>query len=606
MTELDKIRSEVAGYRYSDFLRQLPVIESLGIEARPLRVAVLRTYTIESIEPVLKLRLLLEGFATELFFGGFGQFVQEILDESSTLYEFQPDLVLVMTRLEDLMPDFVDSFVDRTADDWRDSAHAKAAELGDLVELLRSRQPAEVLVQNFSPPARPYWGLYDAQTSASQAALVSTLNQALVEKLEALPGAFVWDFDGFVRRTGYERLFDDKMWFVARAPYSQSMIPDLVGDLMPYVRSIFGPTKKCLVLDLDNTLWGGVIGEDGLEGIALGHEYPGSCFRDFQKELLKLHRRGLILAVNSKNNEADALEALERHPDMVLRPDHFAAMKINWQDKASNLRDLAATLNIGLDSMIMIDDNPVECEQIRQALPECDVVCLPNEPYLIPHIVSELPGVENIRLTDEDKQKGAMYRAQAARAEHAKSYADLDDFLASLDIQVEISGAEPFSVPRIAQLTQKTNQMNLTTRRYTEAEIIDTIDDPSRAAFSIAARDKFGDNGIIGVVILEFDGSDCRIDTFLLSCRVIGRKIEDAMMAFIADFAERRGAKRLIGEFFPTPKNAPAASMYDGMGFERLAETRFSADLSEHQFASPPFIALKTVEEEDRALSESA
>ena len=365
----------------------------------------------------------------------------------------------------------------------------------------------------------------------------------------------------------------------------------MIDDMMDYLLSVLGRMKKCIVLDLDNTLWGGIVGEDGFDGIKLGHEYPGNCYMDFQKGLLRLYNRGIILAINSKNNEEDALEIIDNHPYMALRKKHFAAMRINWQDKVSNLKSLAQDLNIGTESMIFIDDNPVECELLQQFVPECEVICLPvKKPYLIPDVLKKLPGVENIKLTAEDRKKGSMYRAQIARKESESSFVNLDDFLKSLEMEVTIEPATSFSVPRIAQLTQKTNQMNLTTRRYTEADIQSFMKFPDAHVFSVAAKDRFGDHGIIGVLILKIQDGECLIDTFLLSCRVISRNIENVMIAYLADFAEQYKQKALLGEYLPTAKNKPAADMYEKFHFQKTTDTLFRFNLNEKKPPYPSYI----------------
>jgi FkbH-like protein len=566
--------------------------ESASSKLAPLRVAVLRSYTIEPLEPVLKLRLILEGFRPTIWMGGYNQYVQEVVDPGSELHQFQPDLVLLMVRLEEVMPDFVDDFPSRTPSEWGDRITSSVRDIGALVAQMETSLAAQVIVQNMVLPRGGYFGVNDSQRPFGQSHLVHRFNEELSAELAERSSVFIWDFDRFVSGHGYDHLFDPKMWYVSRNPYRQSAYPSIADDLMRHVGSALGRIRKCIVLDLDNTLWGGVAGEDGIEGIRLGHSYPGNCYRDFQKELLKLSHRGILLAINSKNNEEDALRIIDDHPDMILRREHFAAMKINWRDKAANLRELAQELGIGIESFIVIDDNPAECDLIRRECPETDVILLPDKPYLLPDVPRRLQGVENIRLTPEDRGKGAMYRVRAERREHQERYSNLDDFLRSLEMEVGIEAAVPFTIPRIAQLTQKTNQMNMTTRRYTEAQIQAFVDDPARAVFSVSSRDRFGDDGIIGVIILMFDEGECRIDTFLLSCRVIGRGIEQLMLAFIADLCRDRGVRTLIGEFIATPRNKPAAGFFERMGFEKAAETLFLADLQSASVSSPSYIRL--------------
>jgi FkbH-like protein len=589
-----EVRRQMHQFRYSDFLRALPAAESLSRDARPLRVAVLRTYTVEPIEPILRLHLIVEGFTPEFWIGGYNQYIQEIVDPRSGLYSFKPDLVILFTRIEELLPDFLDEFPRHSASHWRNRIDAKAAEFGALAERLEGTMSAQLMVQNIVLPGDGYFGVHDRQQPEGQSQMVNQFNDGLASALAERRGAFVWDFEQLVRRQGYNNLFDPKGWYVSRSPWVQGAYPRITSDLMRYVRSALGIMRKCVVLDLDNTLWGGVVGEDGVEGVALGHSYPGNCYRDFQKELLKLYERGVLLAINSKNNPEDAYAVVDGHPDMVLRREHFAATRINWNNKAANLRELAAELNIGVDSFIFVDDNPAECALIGSEFPQCEVVQLPDKPYLLPEVARTLPGVENIRLTEEDRRKGEMYRAQAARTQLEASYENVEDFLRTLDIQVTIEPAGAFSIPRIAQLTQKTNQFNMTTRRYTEPQIQRFVSDPGCDVYSVATRDRFGDEGIVGVFILRHGDDAATIDTLLLSCRVIGRGIEEAVMTFVAGLSRRRGARRLIGEFLPTAKNSPASALYASMGFSHTGETTYEIDLDHVDWAFPDHLNVST------------
>ena len=599
--ELRRSIGELSRLSFNDCVRHLKSAEEAARAYTPLRVAVLRSYTAEPIEPVLKLHLMLEGFNPVLWFGGYNQFVQEVLDPSSPLYEFRPDLVLLLTRIEELVPDFVDDFGSRTGPEWETCVMAKAREYAALAHRTERALASPVIVQNMTLLRRPSLGIFDVRRTDGQRRLIATFNHALAAALADTPSSFMWDFDSFVHTAGSENLLDAKLWYISKNPFQQAAYTAIAADLMRYVRSILGRVTKCVVVDLDNTLWGGVAGEDGLEGVRLGHTYPGNCYRDFQRELLKLTERGILLAINSKNNEEDALRIIDDHPDMVLRRRHFAAMRINWRDKASNLRELAGELNIGLDSFVFVDDNPVECELIHRECPECEVVLLPDKPYLLPSIPSGLPRVENIRLTDEDRRKTDMYRAQADRKAHEEQSGDLNDFLRTLDIEVRIQQATRFSIPRIAQLTQKTNQMNMTTRRYTEAEVEALAAADDSVVFSVASRDRFGDEGIVGVVIVKFVAGSAVVDTFLLSCRVIGRGIEQAMLSFIADIARIRSAHRLVAEFFPTAKNRPAVGFYERAGLQKSTDNEFVGDLRSWSMGAPSHLRVSL--DESRAHS---
>jgi HAD superfamily phosphatase (TIGR01681 family) len=334
MKTLEQIRAELPQFSYSDYLRHLKLVEEACTAGKPLRVAVLRSYTVEAIEPVLRMRLLLDGFQPSIWIGGYNQYAQEILDAGSPLHELRPDLVLLLTRIEEVLPDFVEQFASQPSSDWEERVAAKVREFGSLIESIERAFPAQVVVQNMTLANGAYFGIHDPQRPDGQGYLVQKFNQGLAAVCAARKAAFLWDFDRLVRAKGYENLFDPKSWYVARSPYRQSAYPAMVEDLGRYLRSAAGRIRKCVVVDLDNTLWGGIAGEDGIEGIELGRDYPGNCYRDFQKELLKLYHRGILLAINSKNNESDAFEILDKHPDMVLRRKHFAACQVNWRDKA--------------------------------------------------------------------------------------------------------------------------------------------------------------------------------------------------------------------------------------------------------------------------------
>jgi FkbH-like protein len=357
-----------------------------------------------------------------------------------------------------------------------------------------------------------------------------------------------------------------------------------------------GRVAKALVVDLDNTLWGGVVGEDGLDGIQVGPEYPGAAYLALQRAIQALRHRGVLLAVASKNNPDEALDALDRHPGMLLRSGDFAALRINWNDKARSLREIAEELNIGVDSLAFLDDNPAEREQVRLELPEVTVVELPSDPMGYARALADCPVFERLSLTREDQQRGRLYEDQRQRADLQRASASLEDFLRSLEMEMSMGPVEPASVRRVAQLTQKTNQFNLTTRRYSEQEIDALASDPGARVYQVQVRDRFGDNGLVGVAITRRGADAWEIDTLLLSCRVIGRAVESAMLARLSDDARAAGATRLCGWFLPTAKNAPASDFYPSHGFSLLESsdgaTRWEAGLGADRPRCPEWIDL--------------
>ncbi len=376
------------------------------------------------------------------------------------------------------------------------------------------------------------------------------------------------DFSDFTTRYDADTLINWKYYLM-----SQSLLnPKLTHDFQAWWQRVEGEMalrrKKCLILDLDNTLWGGVLGEDGVNGIQLGGEYPGKAYSYWQRALLQLSRSGIILALCSKNNESDVQEAWDSNPHMVLKREHFSAMRINWQDKATNINELASELNIGLDSMVFIDDNPAERELVKQLLPQVEVPEFPTKPYqLMPFFKQLVDQYFRIyTVTKEDLTKTEQYRSNALRRAEQSRFADLDQFLYSLDMQLDIIPADEHNLPRIAQMTQKTNQFNLTTHRYSEADVQQRLDQGWHI-YCVRVSDRFGDSGITGAMFLQPEGEEeVKIDTLLLSCRILGKGIEDAFVKTVLNLMRLDGYRHLNADYIPTTKNGQTADFYDRLG----------------------------------------
>lgn len=376
------------------------------------------------------------------------------------------------------------------------------------------------------------------------------------------------DLSEFTSRYDASTLVNWKYYLMSQMMLNPKLADEFQTWFGRLVEEIALNRKKCLVLDLDNTLWGGVLGEDGVDGIKLGGDYPGKAFSYWQQSLLQLAHNGVILAVCSKNNENDVEEAWDKNPHMVLRREHFSALRINWRDKATNLRELAEELNIGLDSMVFLDDNPSERELIKQMLPEVTVPDFPDKPYQLMPFFKQL--VEKYfriyQVTEEDRAKTQQYRANAMRQAEMGRFADMESYLYSLDMLLEIIPADEHNIPRIAQMTQKTNQFNLTTCRYTEADVKQRLSDGWRI-YCMSVSDRFGDNGITGTIFLKpVDDTSVSIDTLLLSCRILGKGIEEAFFKTVLNLMRLDGYRRVTAEYLPTAKNGQTADFYDRMG----------------------------------------
>ena len=402
-------------------------------------------------------------------------------------------------------------------------------------------------------------------------AAVAEYNNALYAEEASHKNVKVIDITEFTRKFNAADLFDWKFYFMSQMGMNPKLNKEFKAWWKKKMNSISLKRKKCLVLDLDNTLWGGVLGEEGIEGIKIGGDYPGKAFLYWQEALLELSKSGVILTVCSKNNEQDVLDAWEKNPFIVLKKEHFAAYRINWTDKATNIKELAQELNIGLDSFVFVDDNPTERELIKQMLPMVEVPEFPAQPYELMPFFKQL--VEDYfkvySVTDEDKKKTEQYKQNAARAQAQNAFADFDSFLESLDIQITIEAANEFNIQRIAQMTQKTNQFNLTTHRYTDADVRGFVDEGWKV-WCISVADKFGDNGITGAIMVKPDGE---IDTFLLSCRILGKGIEIAFVKKILAMLAEGGMETLSTKYLPTAKNAQVKDFWEKAGFTCVAET---------------------------------
>ena len=483
----------------------------------------------------------------------YGQLSRELLDAASGLYAFGPEIAFLVAEAESL------------AHDPLDAAEALIA----LAHAFKTNAAGTLVVCTFL--AGPRWPLH--LLAGEQEIALKAANARLIEAFKDDPRVQVCDLDALASYFGTVNAVSPEMMAMARVPFSEGFLSLLARKLVSHLKVRAGLIRKCLVLDCDNTLWGGIIGEDGLDGITLGPDWPGREFVEFHLAILELYEQGVILAINSKNNEAEVLRVLREHPHSVLREEHFAAICANWEPKPENMKAIARQLNIGLDSLVFADDNPVERELIRQTLPEVAVIELPHNPALYARALRQTGYFAAASLTEEDKQRGRMYAAQRRRTELEKTALNLTDFLASLEMVCTIRPAQAQDIKRIAQMTQRTNQFNLTTRRYTEADIGRMLNDPGWSIVVLGLKDKFGDNGTVGLALVAHEAKGRRIDTFLMSCRVIGRQAEEALVDYICCRAVEAGAVQMLAEFIPTAKNAPAADFWDRMRFTRLGQS---------------------------------
>ncbi len=580
-----------AGFVTARFEKLRPALSLL-----PYRVALLRSFTVEPLVPMLRAGGFCAGMDLEVHLGEFNAYAQEMLDSASPLYALAADVAILAVQTRDVAPDLWRDFAGLTVEDRKAAALRVIRNYRDWVRKFREHSQAHLIIHSLEEPEAPTAGLLDAQSESSQPETIRHINGELRALAREYRGVYILDYDALVARHGRTRWHDHRKWLTMRMPIANQGLIELSEEWLRFLHPLTGKIAKALVVDLDNTLWGGVIGEDGMTGIQLGAEHPGAAYQELQRTILDLCQRGVILAVCSKNNPDDAKEALENHPEMVLKPSHFACMRVNWNDKAQNLREIAEELNIGVNALAFLDDNPVEREHVRAQLPEVHVIELPRDPGQYAHTLRQSPVFERLALTKEDLQRGQYYFAQRQRVELEQTCSSREDFYRYLQQEVEIAPVKAATVARVAQLTQKTNQFNLTTIRYSEQQITAMMNDPAWYVAGLRVTDRYGDNGLVGVAILEFKGDICDINELLMSCRVIGRTVETALLSHLAQVARSRGARCLQGRFIPTRKNAPAKDFYSSHGFARIAQTEteslWELDLSKPGPARPEWIRL--------------
>jgi FkbH-like protein len=498
----------------------------------------------------------------------YGKAVQDALDPESDLRRAKPDFLIVACDRRGLGLDRLRASAEE-AHRWVDSAFATIRAIADG---LRPSVKRAVLVQTIVPPADALFGSFDVASISSPYAQALALNAKLVA-WAAESGVVLLDVARLASSIGLERWDDPQQWHASKLPFSFDAVPLYADFVARTLAALAGKARKCLVLDLDNTLWGGVIGDDGVGGIVLGQGTArGEAFLAIQRMALDLRDRGVILAVCSKNEPDAARIPFREHSEMVLKEEHIATFQANWVDKAANLRAIAQALNIGLDALVFLDDNPAERAQVRQELPMVAVPELPASPALYPATLLAAGYFDATSFGDEDRTRAENYRADAGRALLEAGASNMSEYLTSLNMVCTIRPFDKEGRARTAQLINKSNQFNLTTRRYTEQEVAALEADGGTHTMQVQLVDRFGNNGMISVVIARKAPKVWTIDTWLMSCRVLGRRVEEAVLVSLAAAARKAGAKTLAGHYIPSAKNRMVADHYGKLGFRKVAE----------------------------------
>ena len=511
-----------------------------------------------------------KGYNIDVFEAEYNQVERQFLDPTSDLYQFDADFIVVFQSTHKLGEYHSALPMEQQANLAEERLQFVSGICSNPV--LASKK---IIYFNYPEIEDTVFGSYANKVDSSFTFQVRKLNYELMLLSQQFPNLFICDIAGLQSKLGRDQMFAPNVYTSTEMILSIDALPYVASRVMDIVCAIKGQFKKCLILDLDNTLWGGVIGDDGLEGIQLGHGLGiGKAFTEFQMWVKKLKQRGIIICVASKNNEDTAKEPFESHPDMVLKLDDIAVFQANWETKVDNIRTIQSILNIGFDSMVFLDDNPFERNMVRENIKGITVPELPEDPaeyleYLYSQNLFETASYSNL-----DKDRTKQYQVEAQRVSLSKTFTNEADFLKSLNMVSVVSGFTKFNTPRVAQLSQRSNQFNLRTIRYTDADIEALANDPNVIDLSFTLEDKFGDNGLIAVVIMKpLDKETLFIDTWFMSCRVIKRGMENFTLNNMVEKAKAVGYKKIIGEYLPTPKNAMVKDHYSNLGFERVQES---------------------------------
>jgi FkbH-like protein len=545
-----------------------------SLSPEKIRLAILGGYSFYPLHEIIQHFTEMSGIACEVWLGDYDNYISEILDENSRLYAFGPEIVLLMPSEQRCR--YPGSLSDSNQVQ-RIEAEKVVSSLSDLVKKIHGKSRAEILLSNFMLPARHDPGPYRSRTLGSDWTFRKFVNMEL--GLNAPPYLHICDLEFLANRFGGIQARDDRAWFESKQPCSSALMAEFAREAAHMIVSLRMPPKKVLVLDLDNTLWGGVMAEDGLDGIELGDTSPrGEAFKAFQKYILCLKQRGVLLAVCSKNDHVKAKEVFDKHPEMCLRMADIVSFKANWEPKSDNIRQMAAELNLGLDSFVFVDDNPAEIEIVRQFAPQVTTILLDSDPANYLGQLQDCRLFEPRNLTAEDAGRTGQYLAEAHRKSMESQAVDMDSYLESLQMEAVIKEFNSTDAPRLAQLINKSNQFNLTTRRRTEAEVTEIMNDQNYVGYSLRLRDRFGDHGLVSVLIGRLSGPVMMIDTWLMSCRVLKRQVEAEMLNEIVRLALSRNCARLQGTYLPTAKNEMVRDFYARMSFSLTSENETRRD----------------------------
>jgi FkbH-like protein len=535
-----------------------------------LRIAIAGTVTVEPLQPHLGGFLLNRRFRPHIVIGPFNQVRQVCEDYAAVLGTADLNVIVLIFRIEDMFPKMLAESLQNP-----ESLNDLLAELKGVVQAvarLRQSFKGTLIVSTPPYPSIPGFDISDLRHTSAGMRVFHTISDFWRSEITAVDRVRLFDLHGLVLQVGMKQALDNRKWLLYRQPYTEAFWKEIGRTIGRMISAEQISPKKCVVLDLDNTLWGGIIGEDKLEGIQLGEDFPGKAYRDFQRYLLYLKTQGVLLAVASKNNEEDACEVFDKHDAMILSRNDISAAEINWDSKVESIKRIASKLNIGIDSLVFVDDNPKEIGEIEERLPGVTCLLVPEELAYLPALLVDTELFDVAEVTDEDRVRTAMMSAENLRQQILESMSEAE-FRKSLNLEIDVFNVEKQHLTRVTQLINKTNQFNLTTVRRTQDEVEALANSKSAMVLGMRIKDKYGDYGLVGVSILLKEGTTCIIDTLLMSCRVLGRGAEEAFLRRISESAVSMGCTVLHGKYVSTPKNSLVEDLYGRCNFNRVGDS---------------------------------
>jgi FkbH-like protein len=544
------------------------LVETLAknLDLAVAKLSVLSTFTSELLTPIIFLRQFLQGRHVEIQYVQYDQWYLALANPGQ-IDEFDPDFVLLLLHLDDVAPKVAQAHLS----EWADLEIERSQLIGAIrtaVESFQARSNATIILSTFISHQSGIERYFDRNTSHSKSIMIEDYNREISKVAADCDNVYIFDYADTVANYGRKSWFDPVRAFSTKSSVSSKAISTLSTEISSYISALQKPRKKVLAVDFDNTIWGGIVGEDGPNGISVGGDYPGNAHSAFQQFLKNLRASGVLLVAASKNDMSDARDAFQANETMPLNWDDFASHQINWDYKYRNLQRAAEELNVGVDSFVFIDDSPIEIEMMRNFLPEVDAILMDGSPATFSRKIIESGVFDTVSITQEDLRRNKSYEAERKRSEHKNHAESIDQFLAELNLELTVNKTKTQNIERITQLISKTNQFNLTTKRYSIGEIHNFIADEIHTILSFSLKDKYDDYGIISVAILKKDGNATEIDSFLMSCRALGRNIETAILAVIEELAREAAASEIVGMYTPTKKNSLVSKFYESNGFQ--------------------------------------